>query len=71
MAALTRQQLLTLKRQIHDAHAHILDAERAYDEAGDGTGATRAQALAWQLLSEIEHLDMLLAKKLPTPVRIA
>jgi hypothetical protein len=73
MSDLTQQQLLTLKRQLHDAHAHIVDAARAYREAGDGTGATRAEALACQLSAEIEYLDLLLAKTqpLPTPVHIA
>jgi hypothetical protein len=72
MAGLTRQQLLTLKRQLHDAHAHILDAEKAYAQA-DMAGATRAKELAQQLSAEIEYLDLLLAETqpLPTPIRIA
>jgi hypothetical protein len=55
------------------AHAHILDAEKAYAQAGEDLRSTRTKALGWQLLEEIQYLDMWLAETqpLPTPVRIA
>jgi hypothetical protein len=70
MSALTRAQLLALKHQVRDAHAHILDAERAYRAVGDGDGATRAKALSWALAAEVENLDLLLSKTLPIPARV-
>jgi hypothetical protein len=71
MTATTPEQLHSLKRQLHEVHAHILDAERVYLEADDGMSATRLKSLAWHLLAEIEYLDLLLAKTpLPTTVRI-
>jgi hypothetical protein len=70
MSGLTRQQIHTLKRQLHDARAHVLDAEKAYRAAGDGAGAMRVKELSWQLAAEVESLDLLLAKILPVPVRV-
>jgi len=58
MAVITQAQVHSLKRQLHDAHEHVLHTETAYRLSGDRIGATRCKALARSILVEIGYLNL-------------